>query len=92
MANWFKKKKKQEVPGITVKCESGRYLAFYEHRTDIIANGDNEKQAIKNLKRMYKVVIATEEEEEQNRDKQNRTLALPKNSEVHKFTEKLSRV
>lgn len=40
-----KKKKGELVPGTIVKCESGRFIAFYEHRTDIIANGENEVDA-----------------------------------------------
>ncbi len=44
------KKKGELVPGTIVKCDSGRFIAFYEHRTDIIANGENELDAKKILK------------------------------------------
>lgn len=91
MAKSFTKKKKNTIPGAIVKCESGRYLAFYEHRTDIIANGENEKDALKNLRKMYKVVIEAEEEEKE-KIKENRSLILPEKFKVKKFTEKLSRI
>jgi hypothetical protein len=45
---------------IYIKCASGRYLAFYAHRNDIIANGDNKVEAKKNLMEMYATVIAYE--------------------------------
>lgn len=77
-------KKKIQVPGIVVKCESGRYIAFYEHRTDIIANGENEKDAKKNLKKMYKIVIDHEEEEEG-----KHKIELPPAAKAKSFTEKV---
>lgn len=43
-----------------IKCESGGFIAFYTHRADIIANGENKKDAIKNLRIMYKIVIDSE--------------------------------
>jgi predicted RNase H-like HicB family nuclease len=49
-------KTKSLVPGTIIKCESGRYLAYYEHRQDIIANGDTESEARQNLKMMYETV------------------------------------
>ncbi|HRO48149.1 hypothetical protein [Agriterribacter sp.] len=61
--NYFTKKKDELVPGTAIKCESGRYIAFYEHRTDIIANGDNEIEAKKNLKEMYTAVTQFEKSE-----------------------------
>lgn len=84
--NPFRKSKKELVPGTIVKCQSGRYIAYYEHRTDIIANGENEKDAKKNLKEMYDVVIKfeTKEEEEKN------TIKLPSNFEIKKFKDKIS--
>lgn len=51
--------------GTTIKCQSGRYLAFYEHRTDIVANGDSEIEAKKNLKEMYAEIMEHEEAEEE---------------------------
>ena len=65
MANSFSKKKNDLVPGTIIKCESGRYIAFYEHRTDIIANGENEKEAVCNLREMYKNVLKAEENEKE---------------------------
>lgn len=57
------RKKYMDVPGTLIKCQSGRYMAFYEHRSDIVANGENAKEAKKNLKEMYSMVLAYEEEE-----------------------------
>ncbi len=42
---------------IIVKCKSGRFLAYYEHRDDIISSGDNERDAKNNLKIMYNDVM-----------------------------------
>lgn len=81
------KKERYEVPGTLVQCKSGMYLAFYEHRTDIIANGENETDAIKNLKKMYKSVIESEKSEvEQARVK------LPPNTKTISFTAKLDSI
>lgn len=85
-------KKKKNVPGILVKCESGRYLAYYEHRTDIIANGENEKDAMRNLKEMYQTIIQVEDEEEKEKEIENKSMDLLPNVQVKKFTEKLSRI
>lgn len=82
----FTKKKKAELPGILVKCESGRYIAFYEHRTDIIANGENEKDAKDNLREMYNIVIAAEDAEE----KAKNSIALPDNFRVKHFTDNVA--
>lgn len=79
-----KKKTYATVPGIIVQCKSGRFLAFYDHRTDIIANGDSEIEAKKNLKKMYKAVKKHEDEES---DKGQ--LTLPKTYHTKQFTEKL---
>lgn len=78
------KKKSELVPGTVVKCESGRFLAFYEHRTDIIANGENEKDAKANLKQMYKIIKKQE-------DKQagKNSVKLPVNFSTKHFREKL---
>ncbi len=79
----FKKKSKELVPGTIIKCESGRYVAYYEHRTDIIAHGQTELEVRKNLKTMYEVVKNYEASE------------VPKLSSTYnakRFTEKLNRV
>lgn len=80
-----KKSKGELIPGTIIECKSGRYIAFYEHRTDIIANGENEKDAKKNLKKMYSIVI---KHEEKKKAIQN-TLVLPKSFKTKSFTEKL---
>ncbi len=80
----IKKNKSELMPGTLVKCESGRFIAFYEHRTDIIANGDNEVEAKKNLRTMYKIVIKHE-----NAESEKPSLELPSNYKTKKFTEKL---
>ena len=56
----LKKRKSELVPGTLIKCKSGRYMAFYEHRTDIIANGENAVDAKKNLRELYEMVIEHE--------------------------------
>jgi predicted RNase H-like HicB family nuclease len=78
------KKKKELVPGTIIQCESGRYLAYYEHRTDIVANGENEKDAKKNLKKMYEIIKKHEDEE-----LEKTAIKLPSNFQVKHFTEKL---
>ena len=55
-----KSKKAALVPGTIIECKSGRFIAYYEHRTDIIANGENEKDAKKNLKKLYEAVMKHE--------------------------------
>lgn len=77
-------KKKELAPGILIECKSGRYVAFYEHRTDIIADGENERDAKKNLKKMYEMVKKMEESEPDNTD-----VVLPKDFKTKKFTEKV---
>ena len=47
-----------------IKCESGSYLAYYLHRSDILANGETEKEALDNLKEMYEVVIEFEKNDQ----------------------------
>jgi uncharacterized protein YcnI len=80
------KKRYKKYPGITVECKSGRFMAFYDHRSDIIADGDNEVEAKKNLKKMYEIVMAYEKkEEEEKKDEQE----LPANFKTKRFTEKL---
>lgn len=78
------KKERFEVPGTIVKCQSGRYLAFYEHRTDIVASGENEKDAKKNLKTMYNIVKKHEDAEQE-----KKTTPLPKSYQTKPFKEKL---
>jgi hypothetical protein len=80
----IKKNKKELVPGTLIKCESGRFIAFYEHRTDIVANGDNEVEAKKNLRTMYKIVT-----EHENEEIEKPSLDLPAGYNTIKFTEKL---
>ena len=43
-----------------IKCESGRWVAWYEYRDDIIANGDTKKECYSNLKILYKSAIKHE--------------------------------
>jgi hypothetical protein len=80
-----RKKKFTTAPGILVECKSGRFLAFYEHRTDIVANGPSVIQAKKNLKQLYKDVMKLEKEEEDKQDE----IDLPKDFKTARFKEKL---
>ncbi len=77
-------KKKHKYPGITFETKAGRNVAFYDHRTDIIASGENQKEAIKNLKKLYKAVKEHEEDEESEKP----PLKLPENVTPKKFVEK----
>ena len=81
------KKKKELAPGILIECKSGRYVAFYEHRTDIIANGESEKEAKKNLKKLYAGVIKEESEEREKKEKEQKALTLPATYKIKNFTE-----
>ena len=85
MPNNLKKKKNELVPGTTIECKSGVFIAFYEHRTDIIANGENEIDARKNLRKMYTAVIKQETEEETEKN----AIKLPKSYKTKRFVEKL---
>jgi hypothetical protein len=80
-------KERFSVPGTIVECKSGRYLAFYEHRTDIIANGDSEIEAKKNLKKLYNLVKKNE-----NIEFNNVPIKLPKAVKTKDFVEKLQSV
>lgn len=83
----LKKKKGELVPGTAVECKSGRWLAYYEHRTDIIANGENETDARKNLRKMYEIVIKHEQKEI---EKKTVTIPeLPKSFKTKSFKERL---
>jgi predicted RNase H-like HicB family nuclease len=74
------------VNGIVVECKSGRYLAYYEHRTDIIANGENEAEVKKNLKEMYEAILKYEEDEELEK---NQNFSLPKEFKTRPFKENI---
>lgn len=76
--------KKQSYPGILVECKSGRFLAYYEHRSDIMASGENEKDAKKNLKKMYKTVMDFEKDQGIDRESND----LPSDTKTKKFVEK----
>jgi len=52
------------MSGVVIECKSGRFVVYYEHRTDIIATGENEMDAKKNLKEMYEPIIQFEAEED----------------------------
>ena len=76
--------KKKLFPGIMVECKSGRFLAYYEHRDDIMASGENEPDAKKNLKKMYKTVMGYEKKEGIEREAD----VLPSDTKTKKFVEK----
>ena len=38
-----------------VQCKSGRWLAYYYHRKDIIAMGHTARQALINLLKKYRI-------------------------------------
>ena len=80
------KRRFKNVPGTFIECQSGRYVAFYETRPDIIASGDNEVEARKNLKKLYDMVLQHEKEEEE-ADKEDPELL--KKFKTKKFVEKL---
>ena len=80
----FSKKKGELAPGILIECKSGRFIAFYEHRTDVIADGENEKDARKNLKRMMEIV-----REYEGKELEKETSAISKEYTTRKFTEKV---
>lgn len=81
------KKEPYTVPGTLVKCKSGNYLAYYEHRTDIIANGENEKSAIKNLKKMYAII-----KKHEGVGSDSKPLNLPPTTKITSFTETLKSI
>lgn len=76
----------KNVPGTFVECQSGRYIAFYETRPDIIASGDNEVEARKNLKELYNLVLKHEKEEAEAEKEDSELL---KKFKTKKFVEKL---
>jgi predicted RNase H-like HicB family nuclease len=78
-------KKITSIPGIIVECKSGWFVAYYEHRTDIIANGENEREVKKNLKEMYEDLIRFEEEEAEKKT----SATLPKGLKTRHFTQRL---
>lgn len=82
-----KKKKGELVPGTLILCDSGMVIAYYEHRTDIIANGENEKDARKNLRKLYDLAV-NHEKENGEEPKDDDPLPLPGNFDTKKFVEK----
>jgi hypothetical protein len=80
------KRRFQNVPGTFIECQSGRYIAFYETRTDIIASGDNEVEARRNLKKLYAMVLKHEKKVSESEDEES---ALLKTFKTKKFVEKL---
>ena len=87
MAGSTKNTKYKNIPGLTVECKSGRFLAFYDHRTDIVASGDNEVEAKKNLKKMYGIVMKHEKDEEEKNEQSESELISSFNTK--RFKEKL---
>lgn len=79
-------KKITSIPGVIIEAKSGWFVAYYEHRTDIIANGENEREVKKNLKEMYDAIIKSEEEEE---SEKKTSAALPKEFKTRHFTQRL---
>ncbi len=79
-------KKITSIPGIIIECKSGWFVAYYEHRTDIIANGENEREVKKNLKEMYESTIKFEEEEAEKKT----SAALPKDFKTRHFIQRLT--
>lgn len=43
-------------------CQSGRFVAFFNERSDIIANGDTEKEVLNNLRKMYRIALQAEKD------------------------------
>lgn len=78
------KKEKFTVPGTVIECKSGRFLAYYEHRTDIIANGVSEIEAKKNLKQLFAIVKKNEDG-----DCPPPAVKLPVKVKTKKFVERL---
>ena len=76
--------KKNVFPGVIVECKSGRFLAYYEHRDDIMASGENEPDAKKNLKKMYKAVMGYEKKEGIDREPD----VFPADTKTKKFLQK----
>ena len=89
MSNSLRKKKGELVPGTLVQCKSGSFLAYYEHRTDIVANGENEIEARKNLRELYKMAIELEEEESEPHEDDDQ-LSLPAIFTTKQFKERLN--
>jgi len=89
MLKVFSKDKKSLVPGTLVECKSGRFLAFYEHRSDIVANGNNERDAKKNLKVLYNLVIEFERNNPDKAKKPDDEPLLPLGSKTTPFREKI---
>ena len=75
----------KKYKGTIVECKSGRYLAYYEHRRDIVANGDNEVEAKKRLNKLYETVMKLEKKEEE----KNEERPLPKDFKTKPFTDKI---
>jgi hypothetical protein len=80
----FSKKKGELIPGTLIETSTGRFLAFYEHRTDIIANGENEIDAKENLRKMYKTVIKYEDS-----IPEKKTVDLPPSAKAKQFMERI---
>jgi predicted RNase H-like HicB family nuclease len=80
------KKRFKNVPGTFIECKSGSFIAFYETRPDIIASGDNEIEARKNLKKLYAMVLKHEKEAE---GEEKEDSELLKTFKTKKFVEKL---
>jgi len=80
-----KKRKDELMPGTLISCDSGMYIAFYEHRTDIIAHGENEMDAINNLRKMYKIVMKHEPAQ-----KEDHEISLPPDAKTKQFFDHLA--
>lgn len=86
MKKYIRKSKSELIPGTLIKCASGRYLAYYEHRTDIIANGENERDAKANLRKMYTIVKKHEKDDPVN---ERYDIDLPPHVQKKTFSDKV---
>ena len=85
--NHPRKKQNKEIPGIIIQCKSGRFVAYYDHRTDIIANGNNEVEAKENLKELYQLAMEYEKKDEEGKITD---LSIPKGFKKKKFVQKIA--
>ena len=92
MARPLSNKKYDLFSATVILCQEGGFIAFFEHRSDIIANGDTEKQVLKNLKTMYLSVLKDEKDGYTEKPVEDIPLELPADWKTKQSIVKIPRI
>jgi predicted RNase H-like HicB family nuclease len=78
------------VTGTIVLCAPDYFFAFYDHRSEMTANGETVEECLRNLREMYEYVLREEERGKKQKPQADLPLQLPADWNVKKFTDTVS--